>query len=101
MVTGDAEEWKQRAAKRPDAAAGWSTLLTLLLVFGLIAFIFYMIADAHRLRDRSGRRHVGSGGFWSGGTGSGWSSGSSGGDFGGGFSGGGGSFGGGGSSGSW
>ena len=101
VLTGDAEEWKQRAAKRPDATAGWSRLLTFLLVFGLIGLIFYMIADAHRLRDRSGRRRGGSGGFWSGGTGSGWSSGSSGGDFGGGFSGGGGSFGGGGSSGSW
>jgi uncharacterized protein len=105
VLTGDAEEWKQRAAKRPEATGGWSTLLTLLLVFGLIAFIFYMIADAHRLRDPGGRRRTGSGGFWSGGTGSGWSSGSgggfSGGGFGGGFSGGGGSFGGGGSSGSW
>jgi uncharacterized protein len=102
VLTGDAEEWKQRAAKRPEATGGWSSLLTLLLVFGLIVFIFFMIADAHRLRDRSGRRGAGSGGFWSGGSGSGsgWSSGSSG-DFGGGFSGGGGSFGGGGSSGSW
>src|SRR5712692_5800025 len=97
VLTGDAEEWKQRAAKRPDSTAGWATLLVFVLVFGLIGFVFFMVAGG-KVNDRKGRRGGSSGSVWSGGSGSGssWSSGSSG-D----FSGGGGSFGGGGSSGSW
>ncbi len=97
VLTGDAAEWKQRAAKRPDSTAGWATLLVFVLVFGLIGFVFFMVAGG-KVNDRKGRRGGSSGSVWSGGSGSGssWSSGSSG-D----FSGGGGSFGGGGSSGSW
>ncbi len=102
VLTGDAAEWKQRAAKRPDSARGWLTLLHFALLFGLVIFFVFVIAGA-RVRDPKGRRRGSSSSAWLGGAGSGssWSSGSSGDFSGGGFSGGGGSFGGGGSSGSW
>jgi len=32
VLTGDAEEWKQRAAKRPDPTPPWGTILILILV---------------------------------------------------------------------
>ncbi len=102
VLTGDAEEWKARAAKRPDAAPDWGPVLTWILVIALILFIFFMIGGA--ASTPQSRRRSGSSGPWII-PGSSWSSGSggfSGGGFsGGGFSGGGGSFGGGGSSGSW
>ena len=101
VLSGDAEEFKQRAAKRPDAtprSINLGTILALLLVIWVIASLLRQSA----MQSAHGRRRRGI--FWGGGWGSGgwgggssWSSGSSGG----GFSGGGGSFGGGGSSGSW
>jgi uncharacterized protein len=104
VLTGDAAEWQQRAAKRPEASTLWSSLLILLfviLVFGLVYHVLVRAAPpGPRRRSRSA--------WWTGsssGSGSSWSSGGWGGGFsgggGGGFSGGGGSFGGGGSSGSW
>jgi uncharacterized protein len=99
VLTGDAAEWQQRAAKRPEATAHGNSALVLLLVIIVFVLVFYMLAGSNS----RGRRRASRGGWWVGpssGSGSSWSSGSSGG-FGGGFSGGGGSFGGGGSSGSW
>lgn len=97
VLTGDAEEWKQRAAKRPDPATPWGTILILILVLGVFWLVFIKIVGAIPASPNSRRRRRGS--PWS--SGSPWWSGSSGGFSGGGFSGGGGSFGGGGSSGSW
>jgi uncharacterized protein len=101
VVSGDAEEYKRRAAQRPDRAPQGVDAATLLLVALVIFVIFSIMRRSGGGGPGVGRR----GGFAapifipSGGS---WSSGSSGGSFGGGgFSGGGGSFGGGGSSGSW
>jgi uncharacterized protein len=95
VLTGDAEEWKQRAARRPDPAPGWSQVLLLLLILAVVLLVFFSIARSAPVvpaRRRGWSQGWGSGPSWSG---------SSGGFSGGGFSGGGGSFGGGGSSGSW
>jgi uncharacterized protein len=100
VVSGDAEEFKRRAAQRPDATPQGVDIVTLIL----IALVFFAIVRMMRSSMRGGppgaaRRRAGYAGpifIPSGGS---WSSGSSG--SGGGFSGGGGSFGGGGSSGSW
>jgi uncharacterized protein len=102
VLTGDAAEWQQRAAKRPEPAAGWDSLLIMVLVVVIFGFVFLTLVGAIP-RNRSGSRsRDGWSSGWSSGSGSDWSSGSSGGfSDGGGFSGGGGSFGGGGSSGSW
>jgi len=101
VLTGDAAEWQQRAAKRPEPTARWDSILVLLLVFVVFGFVFLtLVGTIPRDRGR-GRSRGGDSGGWSFGSGSDWSSGSSGGFSGGGFSGGGGSFGGGGSSGSW
>jgi uncharacterized protein len=103
VLTGDAEEWKQRAAKRPDPTPTWSATLIPILALAVIVLAFIMITGAMPGGPTS-RRRGRSGSGWS--SGSSWWSGSSGGFSGGGFggggfSGGGGSFGGGGSSGSW
>ncbi len=116
VLTGDAEEWKQRAAQRSSPRPTSPTEMIVTLIFiGIIGFVVFGFVGGmlHALHDaliaigvlpRRPRR-----GFWywidqmpapSGGSSSG-SSGWSGGSSGGGFSGGGGSFGGGGSSGSW
>jgi uncharacterized protein len=104
VVSGDAEEFKRRAAQRPENTSQGVDIVTLLL----IAFVLFAIFSAMRgSAGRMGARRGGyagpiffpSGGSWS--SGSSGSSGSSWGGSGGGFSGGGGSFGGGGSSGSW
>jgi uncharacterized protein len=103
VLTGDAEEWKQRAAKRPDPTPPWSAILIPILAVTVIALAFIMIVGAmpggpnNRRRGRSGSGGSSGSSWWTGSSG-----GFSGGGFGGGgFSGGGGSFGGGGSSGSW
>jgi uncharacterized protein len=104
-LTGDAEDFKRRAAQNDNAPAGVEGLkrfLPILIFFGIWLFF------AFRSRGRGrGRRYGGMpwiipmGGGWGGG-GGGWGGGSGGGGFsGGGFSGGGGSFGGGGASGRW
>ena len=102
MLTGDADEWKARAAKRPDAAPDWEPLLTWILVIALVLFIFFMIGGGPSTPQA--RRGSRGGGPWII-PGPSWPSGSGGfgGGFpdGGGFTGGGGSFGGGGASGSW
>jgi len=106
VLSGDAEEWKQRAAKRPDPTPPWSAILIPILALAVIALAFIMIVGAMP-GDRNNRRRGRSGSGWSSGSsGSSWWTGSSGGFSGGGFggggfSGGGGSFGGGGASGSW
>ena len=97
VLTGDAEEWKQRAAKRPDPTTPWGTILILILGFGVFWVVFIKIVGAIPANPNSRRRRRRS--PWS--SSSPWWSGSSGGFSGGGFSGGGGSFGGCGSSGSW
>jgi len=108
IVTGDAEEWKQRAARqetRRDSTSGESFFMLLLLIF--IALIVFSAMRNALVAGRGGRRRrnsdiwtwpggMSSGGDWSGSSSGGFSGGSSGG-----FSGGGGSFGGGGASGSW
>jgi len=98
VVSGDAEEYKRRAAQRPDTAPqGWNAASFVLILLVLVVMFAMM-------RGGGGRGRFGRSRGWaapifipSGGS---WSSGSSG-SGGGGFSGGGGSFGGGGSSGSW
>ena len=52
VLTGDAEEWKQRAAKRPDPAPDWVTLLILLLVLGVFIFVFFTIAGSWPTTER-------------------------------------------------
>jgi uncharacterized protein len=106
VLSGDADDFKRRAAEqtpRPQGGEGVSIFTIVLIILIVWLFMFFRQAQ----RPHAGRRRPpgwwgpglgggsGSGG-WSGG--GGWSSGSGGG---GGFSGGGGSFGGGGSSGSW
>jgi uncharacterized protein len=108
VLSGDAAEWQQRAAHRPDPTPPWGTMLIVLLAMGAFFVVFIMIVGAMpntsgtRRRTRSGWL-AGSGSSWPSGlgySGGGFSGGGfSGGD--GGFSGGGGSFGGGGASGSW
>jgi uncharacterized protein len=108
VLSGDAAEWKARAAKRPDRPATGSDV-SFITVLIIIIFIMVFLIVAGFLDSRpSGRRRGSSGSDSTSGSspGSSWSSDSSGGSFGGGssgggFSGGGGSFGGGGSSGSW
>ncbi|HEY7665692.1 MAG TPA: TPM domain-containing protein [Xanthobacteraceae bacterium] len=105
VFTGDAAEWQQRAATRPEAATQWSGVLVLVLVLVFVVFALVFLILLGIIPSNRGRRRSG-GGWWVGpsyGSGSSWSSGSSGGGFSdsGGFSGGGGSFGGGGASGSW
>ena len=100
VLTGDAEEWKQRAAKRPDPKPDWAAIVLVIFIIIVFVLVFAMIAGA-AARTPPGQRRRGS--PWiviPSGSGSSWSSGS-GNSWGGGFSGGGGSFGGGGSSGSW
>jgi uncharacterized protein len=102
VLTGDAAEWQQRAAKRPEPVTNWGSIVVVILVIVVFGFVFMtLVGTIPRNRGRRGSRDD----WWttsSFGSGSSWSSGSSGGFSGGGdFSGGGGSFGGGGSSGSW
>jgi uncharacterized protein len=105
VVSGDAEEFKRRAAQRPDNTPQGVDIMTLILIAVVLFAIFSALRGAGGSGGGRGYRRGGgypgpifipSGGSWSSG-----SSGSSSGGFGGGFSGGGGSFGGGGSSGSW
>jgi uncharacterized protein len=101
VLTGDAEEWKLRAAKqRPDQMPDWVAIVLIIFVIFIFFMVFSMMVNASRAQP--GKR--GRGSPWiviPSDSGSSWSSGSGGGSWGGGFSGGGGSFGGGGSSGSW
>jgi uncharacterized protein len=108
VLTGDAVEWQQRAAKRPEATTNWVPIIVLVLVLIFIMIVGSMPGGP---TDRRGtrRRPTWSTGYspsWSSGSSGGlsdsWgSSGSSGSSGDSGFSGGGGSFGGGGASGSW
>jgi uncharacterized protein len=98
VLTGDAEEWKQRAAKRPDPTPPWGPIINLILALVVFGLIFIFIVGAMPSGPNN-RRRGRSGSGWP--SGSSWWTGSSGGFSGGGFSGGGGLFGGGGSSGSW
>lgn len=106
VLSGDAEDFKRRAAEhasRPSGAEGLSSF-TLVLIILAIWFLFFLRRSRAQQLARSRRSGWWFppvlGGGWAGGrsSGGGWSSGGRGG---GGFSGGGGSFGGGGSSGSW
>jgi uncharacterized protein len=108
VLSGDAEEWKQRAAKRPDTKSdpgGFGDILTMLLLFLAFWLIFRMMVGRMGANQQNSRR--GSPGVivwgptWGGGGGFGGGGFGGGGFGGGGFSGGGGSFGGGGASGSW
>ena len=107
VLSGDAEEWRQRATKRPDATPNWTTIVMFILAIVIVVIAFRVVAGANTALPGpvgGGRRRRDStpwiSTFPSGG--GGWSSGSGGFDSGGGgFSGGGGSFGGGGASGSW
>ena len=60
VLTGDAEEWKQRAAKRPDRRPlGSFMLLILLLVFAVFA-IAWSLRSSARTRGRRSRGRRGS-----------------------------------------
>src|SRR5438128_6015903 len=56
VLSGDAEEWKQRAARRPDPTPPWGTILILILAFGVFAVVFAMIVGAMPSDPRSRRR---------------------------------------------
>ena len=111
VLTGDAEEWKRRAAQRPDTVSSspstrsdsiWPMVIIVLIVVGVVVF---MVIVGGMPNGRATRRRGSPPIIWS--TGPSWSDSSGGGfsggaDFGGssgGFSGGGGDFGG--ASGSW
>jgi uncharacterized protein len=104
VMSGDAEEFKRRAAQRPDNRSNGIDIGTLILLAIIIFIIFMSIRGGgsggfgpggRRRRGYNGPVFIPSGGSWSSGSSGGFGGG------GGGFSGGGGSFGGGGSSGSW
>jgi len=103
VLTGDAEDFKRRAAEQdnpPAGAAGWGQFLIIALFIGVWLYF------ALRSRRRRGRYSslpwiVPMGGPWGRGGGGFGGGGWGGGSGGGGFSGGGGSFGGGGASGRW
>jgi uncharacterized protein len=112
VLTGDAAEWKQRAAQRPDTVSSspstrsdwiWPLVIIVLIVVGVVVFMDIVgNMPSGRKTQRRGTPPI----IWSTGPSSSDSGGfSGGGDFsgggGGGFSGGGGDFGGGGASGSW
>jgi uncharacterized protein len=105
VLSGQAAEYKQRAAKRPDPSAPAIDLVTVILLL-VIAFIVIRSLTASRFRPSRRRGQWGAGpvlapDFGSGsGSGGGFSGGGGFSDSGG-FSGGGGSFGGGGASGEW
>ena len=101
VLSGDAADFKKRAAEQADRSVGAGNPGSLVLVLLFVLLWWWMYSRGMRRgrfasRRSSGWRFPPMGGGWSGG---GWSGGGSSG--GGGFSGGGGSFGGGGSSGSW
>ena len=101
VLSGDAEEFKKRAAARPrpTATEGLGGFLPMALFLGIWLLMF--LRSGRQRRRRGGWLFPGAAGWSAGrgwGGGGGWSSG---GGFGGGFSGGGGSFGGGGASGRW
>ena len=104
VLTGDAEEWRQRAATRPDATStpNWVLIAAVVLLSFTVGLAILLGASlGGKTRPRRDRFEPSSS-SWSFDTGSSsWSSGSSSGSSDSGFSGGGGSFGGGGSSGSW
>jgi uncharacterized protein len=107
VLSGQAAEYKQRAAKRPDSSTPALNLVTVIL-FLIIAFIVIRSLTNSKFRPSRRRGLWGaapilvptSGGSWESGSGGGFSGGGGFSDSGG-FSGGGGSFGGGGSSGEW
>jgi uncharacterized protein len=101
VLTGDAEEYKQRAAKTSSRTDSPDDLfLTIVIVVFILVMLWNIYRSIRAARTQGAGRRSGSGWYIPSGSsgGSSWGSGSSGG---GGFSGGGGSFGGGGSSGSW
>lgn len=99
VLTGDAEEYKQRAAKSAERTDSPDDLFLTIVIILFVLFVLWNLYRGIQASDMSPNRRGGGSSWSSGSSGGGsWSSGSSGG---GGFSGGGGSFGGGGSSGSW
>jgi uncharacterized protein len=100
VLSGDADDFKRRAAERdsrPQGGEGFGLFTLVLFILILWLFIYLQRAQLQQQQRASGRNRSRWGSIVGGGIpGGGWSSGS-----GGGFSGGGGSFGGGGSSGSW
>src|SRR4029453_5871647 len=104
-LSGDADDFKKRAAERGARPSGVQGLSSFAIAFIVLAIWIFLFVRASQRRGLAARRRSGwlwgpAGGTWSSG---GWDSGgwSSGGGSDGGFSGGGGSFGGGGSSGGW
>jgi len=105
VLSGDAEDFKKRAAEHSGRPSGGEGISTFALVLIFLAIWFLLFIRGSRQRQLARQRRAGWwgpaipggwGGGWGGRSGGGWGGGS-----GGGFSGGGGSFGGGGSSGSW
>ena len=48
VLTGDAAEWQQRAAKRPEPTTRWDSILVMLLVFFVFGFVFLtLVGEAH------------------------------------------------------
>jgi uncharacterized protein len=72
VLSGDAEEWKQRAARRPDPTPPWGSILILILAFGVFALVFIMIVGAmpsaanNRRRRRSASPWSSDSSWWSG-----------------------------------
>ena len=108
VLTGDAAEWKQRAAKRPNPAPTWDPFMIMLLIIIAFVLVYSIMGGRRATSGGPAARRRGSppiiwstGPSWSDSSGGGFSGGGDFGGGGGGFSGGGGDFGGGGSSGSW
>ena len=72
VLTGDAEEWKQRAAKRPDPTPPWGTIITLILALVVFGLVFFMIVGAmpsgpnNRRRRRSASPWSSGSSWWTG-----------------------------------
>ena len=55
MLTGDAAEWQQRAAKRPEPTTRWDSILIMLLVFAVFRIRIPYARRHHPAERRSGR----------------------------------------------
>src|SRR5712692_6637609 len=56
VLSGDAAEWKQRAAHRPDPTPPWGSMLIVLLAMGAFFVVFIMIIGAMPNTSRTRRR---------------------------------------------
>src|SRR3954462_1023295 len=56
VLTGDAAEWQQRAAQRPEATTQWGSIVVLLLVIFVFGLVFFtLVGTIPRNRGRRSR----------------------------------------------